>query len=239
MMTLSAPPPPPPALARGRALRHLLGTSLTLLAVLAIAPRPDDARRALVDLGPADPTAPLLAALALIVWALALWLTLGVAVVGATRLPGLAGRAAGAVAQRVVPSAVRRAAEVAVGAGLALATVGVLPAAAETGPGGSSGAVSLDWPTGTGAVPASAPSTAAPIDPQATGATTAAVVVAPGDTLWALAEQTLQSEGDPAPTVSAVAAAWPAWWSANREAIGADPDLLRPGTPLQAPAAPD
>ena len=230
--------PPSPALARARARRHLLGTALTLLAVLAIAPRPADARRALVDLGPADPTAALLAALALLVWALALWVALGVAVLGATRLPGLAGRTAGAVARRVVPSAVRRAAEVALGAGLALGAVGVLPAAAETAPGGSAGAVSLDWPTGTGAAPTSAPSTAGPADPQATGAGTA-VVVAPGDTLWALAEQGLRAGGDPAPTGSAVAAAWPVWWSANREAIGADPDLLRPGTSLQAPAAPD
>ena len=58
------------------------------------------------------------------------------------------------------------------------------------------------------------------------------VVVRPGDSLWSLAAADL---GD-AVTPARVAAQWPRWWQANREAIGDDPDLLRPGTPLVPPA---
>ncbi|MCW2616466.1 MAG: hypothetical protein JWN08_3460, partial [Frankiales bacterium] len=38
------------------------------------------------------------------------------------------------------------------------------------------------------------------------------------------------------PTPAAVAAAWPAWWAANREVVGDDPHLLLPGTALVHPA---
>jgi hypothetical protein len=34
-----------------------------------------------------------------------------------------------------------------------------------------------------------------------------------------------------------VARTWPRWYAANRDAIGPDPDLLRPGTVLHPPAA--
>ena len=55
----------------------------------------------------------------------------------------------------------------------------------------------------------------------------------PGDTLWTLAASRLPATA----TTREVAAAWPAWWSANRTVIGADPDLLRPGQSLQPPTA--
>ena len=62
------------------------------------------------------------------------------------------------------------------------------------------------------------------------------VVVAPGDSLWALAERSLQVRGRAAPSAAAIAATWPLWWAANREAIGGDdPDLLLPGTHLRSP----
>jgi nucleoid-associated protein YgaU len=72
--------------------------------------------------------------------------------------------------------------------------------------------------------------------PTTTGQAADSVVVQPGDSLWGLAEQALQERQQAAPTDSQVAAAWPAWWSANREAVGDDPDLLLPGTVLQPPA---
>jgi hypothetical protein len=59
------------------------------------------------------------------------------------------------------------------------------------------------------------------------------VVVAPGDTLWDLAA----AELGPDATDRQVAQAWPQWWSANRAAIGTDPDLLVPGTHLSVPQA--
>lgn len=68
------------------------------------------------------------------------------------------------------------------------------------------------------------------------GTTGDPVVVQPGDSLWALATHELRAQGI-TPTTAAVAARWPVWWSANRAVIGADPDLLRPGTALTPPSS--
>ena len=57
------------------------------------------------------------------------------------------------------------------------------------------------------------------------------IVVAPGDTLWDIARRHLP----PPARATAVARAWPAWYSANRDRIGPDPSLLRVGTPLRVP----
>ncbi len=58
------------------------------------------------------------------------------------------------------------------------------------------------------------------------------VVVRRGDSLWHLAARSL----GPSATVAEIAAEWPRWWRANREVVGADPDLLVPGTRLRPPA---
>ena len=215
-------------------LSRAAGAVLLLGLVLALAPRPSVAWRTLTDPGSvADPTAPVLAVTGLAVWALAGWLALGVVLVCAGHLPGLAGRAAGAVAARAVPVVVRRTVQVVLGAGLALGGVGVLPAAAE--PSAAGVAVSLDWPVQA----VSNPVAGAVANPVAGSVTRVpppdAVVIAPGDTLWGLADRALRAGGDAAPSAAAVAASWPSWWSANRDAIGSDPDLLRPGTRLLAP----
>lgn len=61
------------------------------------------------------------------------------------------------------------------------------------------------------------------------------VVVTAGDSLWSLVEAHLgPGAGD-----AEVAAAWPAWWQANRSTIGDDPDLLLPGQLLTVPAPVD
>ena len=89
-------------------------------------------------------------------------------------------------------------------------------------------------PTPTSTAPTSpAPSSAAPAPrPETTRRST--VVVRPGDSLWELAERSL-----PAPVSDADRAAeWPRWWAANRDVIGDDPDVLRPGQHLVAPPAP-
>jgi nucleoid-associated protein YgaU len=41
----------------------------------------------------------------------------------------------------------------------------------------------------------------------------------------------------PTATPAQVAAEWPRWYAANRDAVGPDPDLLRVGVVLEAPAA--
>ncbi|WP_423462221.1 LysM peptidoglycan-binding domain-containing protein [Promicromonospora sp. MS192] len=72
------------------------------------------------------------------------------------------------------------------------------------------------------------------------------VVVEPGDTLWSIAAARLTDEAtaadrDPGtdPTAGAtageIAAAVQRWHQANRQTIGADPDLIRPGTVLRVP----
>jgi resuscitation-promoting factor RpfA len=57
------------------------------------------------------------------------------------------------------------------------------------------------------------------------------VVVAPGDSLWSIAER----HGEPDAAAADVAVAWPRWYAANRHVIGPDPDLLQVGTVLRVP----
>lgn len=81
-------------------------------------------------------------------------------------------------------------------------------------------------PTAATSPPTSRPATPEP--PAADGA----VRVRPGDSLWLLAGRRL----GPRATDAQVAAAWPRWYAANRDAIGADPALIRPGQVLRSPA---
>ena len=60
------------------------------------------------------------------------------------------------------------------------------------------------------------------------------VSVARGDSLWLIAAHRL----GPNATDHQIAAEWPLWYAANRQVIGADPDLLIPGQHLAAPLAP-
>lgn len=126
-------------------------------------------------------------------------------------------------------------------------------------PDGGTPPVDLDWPA-TGEPPAAQPQPAAtPTDvavvrvgeaappvhdavpdavrgaPLPSGTGVEQVVVQRGDTLWDLAESALARQSGHDPSNAQVAAAWPQWWAANRAAVGADPDLLLPGTTLRPP----
>lgn len=57
------------------------------------------------------------------------------------------------------------------------------------------------------------------------------VVVAPGDTLWDLARDSLPGEPDAADVVRR----WREIYAANRDVVGSDPDLIRPGMRLVLP----
>jgi nucleoid-associated protein YgaU len=57
------------------------------------------------------------------------------------------------------------------------------------------------------------------------------VTVRRGDTLWDLAARGLGPDAADAE----VAAEWPRWYAANRDVVGADPDLLLPGQQLVPP----
>lgn len=67
----------------------------------------------------------------------------------------------------------------------------------------------------------------------AASATTDRVVVHSGDTLWSLAEARLPH----ATSAADVDAAWRRLYAANRERIGPDPDLVRPGLVLTDPSS--
>ncbi len=60
------------------------------------------------------------------------------------------------------------------------------------------------------------------------------LLVRPGDSLWSLSAEHLTGDGARA-TDAAVAAYWPRLHAANRDVVGADPDLLRPGQALRLP----
>jgi hypothetical protein len=83
-----------------------------------------------------------------------------------------------------------------------------------------------------------APAPPAPVDTAAgpqprPGRPPATVVVKPGDSLWAIAAAHLpagHSDVD-------VALAWPAWYAANQDLIGDNPDEIRPGWALVVPTS--
>lgn len=227
--------------------RHLLGaagllavtaTTAVVLRLAATAPREALGQLARTDQA-ADVSVPLVALASLLAWALLLQL---VVVTALTLLcAGPAPAVGEAALRRCAPAGVRRLVAVTLGAGL---LVGTGAGAATAG-----APVPLDWPAA--AAPATAPyATAgplpAPVDAPApvagtdrpappaaptTRAAPADVVVAAGDTLWALSRAALPPGADD----RAVARAWPAWWSTNRAVIGDDPDLLHPGQALRAP----
>jgi nucleoid-associated protein YgaU len=148
----------------------------------------------------AGPDAAIIAAATWTAWLAAAYLLAGiVAAVVTTSRPMLA--------RALIPSALAAAVAVAVGSG------GV--ATADSGPAGRAHprppALSLDWPVGPGAQPAT-------------------VVVGRGDCLWRIAARAFRR-----PTSARIAAAWPQWWDANRGVIGADPELIHPGQRLVPP----
>jgi hypothetical protein len=198
------------------------------------------APRSWIDRVGADEAATTLAAAGL--WCVAAWIAVGLLAAATTRLPGVAGQIGGHVAGRVLPAMLVRALITATGASVVLA-----PAIADAHPVPPSATAApapavIGWPTDP------APPTANPTAPN--GPTTprtppsvaarpstspddgrAEVTVRPGDSLWVIAARRLA----PSPTDAEVAAAWPAWYAANRQVIGPDPSLLKPGQRLRAP----
>lgn len=212
-----------------------LATAATGAALLVFAPAPTSAVHTLAGAGAAaDPFAPLLAAIALAAWSLLTWLLVVAAATAAAHLPGIAGRVGDAFARRVAPASVRRVVEVCLGLTVAVGALGAAPATAGTHPPPAPPAATapLDWPAPPAATarpvldwnPTDAPPR--PADPVA-----APVVVQAGDSLWAIAADHLPA----AATDAQVARSWPAWWSANRAAVGPDPDLIHPGLRLTPP----
>jgi nucleoid-associated protein YgaU len=184
------------------------------------------------------------------------WLALGVLLELLSLASGATGRGAHRVAGVVTPRLIRRAAGALLGVGLAAS---VLPGASATAPTtvqvapaplpdpGFAPLPDPGWaparvaPTGPahGWVP-SPPVVRVQPDvrvlsptprPRVVRDAPAEVVVRRGDSLWSVAARHLGHDASDAE----IARAWPAWFEANRDVVGDDPDLLRPGQVLRAP----
>lgn len=128
------------------------------------------------------------------------------------------GRWAGAFGEAIRPGIVRRL----VAASLGLA----IPTLASVGTAGASPLVKQSATAAGAPWVSAAPRGVAP-QPSADHY----VRVRPGDTLWDIAARGLPSGA----TAAAIARAWPRWYRANRQLIGPDPSLIRPGTRLRVP----
>ncbi|MDQ0373288.1 LysM peptidoglycan-binding domain-containing protein [Cellulomonas humilata] len=184
------------------------------------------------------------------------------------RTAGASWRAGERLVHRCAPQVVRKALVLAVGAGIGLGmATGASATALEPSPSATVAAAPTDlgWSetASTTANEAASPSTVAarsvvepaaqpvpaeatpapappePLSaagaPASTVATVDGVVVAAGDSLWSIAARHLP----PGATDAQVAAAWPRWYAVNAAAIGADPDLIRPGQVLAVPVTAD
>jgi hypothetical protein len=161
-------------------------------------------------------------------WACLGWLCIAVVAALLGTLPGRLGALGRRISALSLPAIARPA--LAGLLGLALLQGG--PAAA-VAPGHASSGVavspndpppgaSLDWPT---------PAPTVPLQPAPAERGRSIVRIRAGDTLWDLAAARL----GPRATIRRTASEWPRWWAANREVIGSDPDVIRPGEQLIVP----
>ena len=159
-----------------------------------------------------------LSAAGLTAWVVWAWGSLGLALTAASAVPGAVGGAAGRLLRVLLPAGARRSAALALGIGLGIAAPVLLHS-----PVVGTGHVILAGASTPGAVP----------DWPAEQAADSHVVVH-GDCLWDIAAAGLGTAGSPG-TNAAIAGAVQAWWSANAQVIGPNPDLILPGQVLRAP----
>ena len=197
----------------------------------------------------------------LLAWLAWAWGVLGLALTAASALPGLAGHLASGTLRRVLPAGARRAAAIALGIGLGIAppALGVaagavgasapaqeMPVAAPRSAVPDRGAPAVpDWPTpaladrqSPGVPDWGVPAAPAAVPDWPRGAHAGGHVVVRGDCLWSIAEHRLAADTGQEPTSAEVADAVRAWWQANVDVIGPDPDLLLPGQILRPPVLP-
>ena len=233
--------------------RRLLLTVLAMggiaWALAALTPGHDQLVRALTapqrTVDSAGPDALVLATAGLLAWAVWAWGALGLALTAASAVPGLLGTAARLGAQVVLPAGARRSAGLLLGLGLGVAgpvagvTVTVVTAPVAVAAPAPSGGVP-DWPGPVASTP-SGVATPSPVPDwpadRSPLAEPGSHVVVRGDCLWRIAEARLLDRTGRPPTAGETARAVQAWWTANADVIGPDPDLLLPGQVLRAPEA--
>jgi nucleoid-associated protein YgaU len=198
------------------------------------------------------PDALVISAAGLAAWAVWVWGAVGLALTAGSALPGMAGTVARVTLHVVLPAGARRSAALALGLGIGVAapllgtaTTLLAPPASAAVPAWAAGDVP-DWPVavvdGTRSrpdrsAPAAHPEAAVPDWPTEERAAGSHVVVR-GDCLWDMAAASVAEGSGHTPTDAEVAAEVHAWWAANADVIGPDPDLLLPGQVLRPPAAP-
>ncbi|MEI4272092.1 hypothetical protein TEK04_10195 [Klenkia sp. LSe6-5] len=180
-----------------------------------------------------------------VAWAAAVlcwsWGVVGLALTRLSARTGVTGRLAGALLHVVLPAGLRQVAAVAVGVSLAATPVAAWAAPAQHGAVPTTsvqkvGPADAAWSDvgapdgGNGEVPV------VPDWPGAPGWDEHVVVR--GDCLWDIAAAWLADRTDGPVGAAATAQAVQAWWSANVDVVGPDPDLLLPGQVLRAPALP-
>jgi nucleoid-associated protein YgaU len=183
------------------------------------------------------PDALIASAAGLLAWSVWAWGVLGLTLTAASALPGVLGDAARLALRVALPTGARRSAAVLLGIGLGLTAPVAVAAVPVLAPTASAAVQDLpDWP---------APATAETPPPDwPAAAPTAGIprpgerVVVRGDCLWHIAADFLLAELGRLPSDGEVAAEVDAWWHANSDVIGPDPDLLFPGQVLRAPGPP-
>jgi nucleoid-associated protein YgaU len=183
------------------------------------------------------PDSLVIAAVGLLAWAVWGWGVLGLALTAASAVPGMVGSAARLATQVLLPAGARRSAALLLGLGLGVAaplagaasTMLATPAVAAVPAAGVP-----DWPA---VAPVNGPV------PDWPGASPAlpdegSHVVVRGDCLWHVAASHLLAGSGVPPTDGEIARAVHAWWTANADVIGPDPDHLLPGQVLRPPGAP-
>jgi len=176
-----------------------------------------------------------------LLWLAAMWLCLGTSATVLSLGPGQLGRVADLIARHALPSALRRVVIAAAGASILAAPASAFAAGGSASPqGAAESAAAPAWPTDAAAGSALALQWPTDSDSTGTGATTprrrapaSEVAVRPGDSLWLIARRQLGGSATPAQ----IATEWPRWYAANRATVGPDPNVLRPGSQLHAPAA--
>ncbi|MQA35924.1 hypothetical protein [Modestobacter roseus] len=237
--------------------RRWLTTTAVMAAVAwclaALGADPAELRAALADpqrlVDGAGPDALVLVGVTAAAWLCWAWGAVGLLLTALSTAPGAAGRAAGRLLGLLLPAGARRAAALAVGlslvtAGPTLAWPAAPPTVVATVSAGTDlgSPVSVDWPTAPDADWPGSPGASSPRSGDVPDGSApdhrlpAQHVVLRGDCLWDIAAAWLARTSPGAPvTDAATATAVAAWWQANADVIGPDPDLLLPGQVLQAP----
>lgn len=179
-------------------------------------------------------------AAALVCWALVGWVALVLAVTALGALPGAVGGLAFEASAWLTPVAWGRAARLVLGLAVAAGPAAV-GSVANAAPAATTVASTVNS-SGTDALYLPAvgrPGWSESTSPRRVEAETTrpeqavTVAVRQGDCLWTIAASSL----GPGASDAEIAAEWPRWYRANRRIIGADPNLILPGTVLTAPPA--